>query len=144
MYYIITSFNFPSYLQNNRSYTCCAHSRYILKFSSISSTLFYFQKINLCVSTYHLSNYFNFHTQILMFFFSESAFLFKSYNLWNHIKIKYYMFCFSCSTATHSTWLVGRIRAYISQLVCQLRTYYCKIIFHKMNFSIFSWYKILF
>ena len=40
-----------------------------------------FSKNNLCVSTYHLSNYFNFYTQILMFFFPKSTFLFKSYNL---------------------------------------------------------------
>ncbi len=94
---------FSSYLQTHTTYTCYAYSRYNCKFFSISNTLLDFSKINLCVSTYHLSNYFNFHTQILMFFFSKSAFFFKSYNLGNYIKIKYYLSCFSCSTATHST-----------------------------------------
>ena len=98
---------FRQYLQISTTYTCYAYSRYHLKFSSIPHTLLYFLKINLCISTYHLSNYFNFHTQVLMFFFPKSTFSLKSYNLGNYIKIRYYIFSFSCSNTTHSTWLVN-------------------------------------
>ena len=98
--------NFISCLLINTTYTCYIYDRYNPKFSSISSILINFLKITLCVSAYHISNHFNFHIKILMFFFSKSAFILKSYNLWNYIKIKYYLSYFSCSIDSHSPWLV--------------------------------------
>ena len=78
---IVETSNFVSYLLPNTTYTCYAYHRHNRKLSSISNILLNFLKFHLCVSTYHLSNYFNFHTQILMFFFPKSAFSLKSYNL---------------------------------------------------------------